>query len=339
MKKIRIAQIGIGHDHSSRVFQSLRNQPELFDIAGYAFTDCEEKHVPQKNDIFEGYRFLSNFDGIRKMSIDEILNDRTIDAVTIETSESELFKYSNLAVEAGKHVHMDKPGGFSLEEYKSILRRAEDRHLVFHTGYMYRYNPYVKELMESVKKGDLGDIISVYADMSCNHVPEKREWLNSLPGGMMFFLGCHMVDLVMQIMGTPNNITPYCFSSGVAGVESKDVGLAVLEYPRGISIVKSSASEIGGFVSRKLIVNGTKKSIVLQPLETYTDAGIHTSRIEYDSLNWVDEGVRSESCYFTRFEGMMADFAGIISGDIPNKFSYEYEYRLYETLLKCCGAL
>jgi len=80
---------------------------------------------------------------------------------------------------------------------------------VFHTGYMYRYNPYINELIDRVKNGKLGEIISVEAQMNCILSKETRMWLSSLPAGMMFYLGCHLVDLVLQIKGQPQKIIPY----------------------------------------------------------------------------------------------------------------------------------
>ena len=73
-------------------------------------------------------------------------------------------------------------------------------------GYMYRYNPCVKELMEKVKNGELGEIISVEAQMSSCYPTISRQWLENFSGGMMFFLGCHLIDMILQINGTPEKI-------------------------------------------------------------------------------------------------------------------------------------
>ena len=61
---------------------------------------------------------------------------------------------------------------------------------------MYRYNAAVKYCKELKESGKLGDIFSVEAQMSVYHDSEKRKWLNKFNGGMMFFLGCHLVDIV-----------------------------------------------------------------------------------------------------------------------------------------------
>lgn len=337
MRKIRVAQIGIGHDHSARVFQSMRNQSELFGIAGYAFTEEEERHVPQPKDIREGYRFLSVFEGVPKRTIQEILDDDSIEAVVIETEESQLTTYALMAARRGKHVHMDKAGGFDIGEFEELIQTVKKKDLVFHTGYMYRYNPCVRQLMQAVKNGELGRIISVDAHMCCKHVPEKRQWLSTLPGGMMFFLGCHMVDLVLQLQGLPERIIPLNRSTGADGVTAKDFGMAVLEYPHGVSVVKSSAEETGGFACRKLVVSGTKGTMAIDPLEVVTDQGTHSESVLYTSDVWTDTGSRYVSDHYGRYDSMMAGFAGMVAGEWESPWTPDYELQLYRTVLRCCG--
>ena len=46
---------------------------------------------------------------------------------------------------------------------------------VFHIGYMYRYNPYIQELIAQIKDGELGEIISVEAQMNCTHPATTRQ--------------------------------------------------------------------------------------------------------------------------------------------------------------------
>ena len=108
-----------------------------------------------------------------------------------------------MCAKAGKHIHMEKPGGINLADFEKLIGVMKETGKVFHTGYMYRYNPYVSELIDRVKNGQLGEIISVEAQMNCILSKETRTWLSCLPGGMMFYLGCHLVDLALQIKGQP----------------------------------------------------------------------------------------------------------------------------------------
>ncbi len=330
MRKIRVAQIGTStNSHGNSIFRSMKLQTELFDLVGYALPENEREKFPERMAEFEGYR---------EMSVEEILNDPTIEAVAIETEELYLTKYALQAAERGKHIHMEKPGGISLAEFERLIDTVKSKKTVFHTGYMYRYNPVVIELLDSIRKGEVGDILSVEAHMSCSHPKMTREWLSNFPGGMMFFLGCHLVDLVVQIQGEPNHIVPLNKSTLTDGVTATDFGMAVLEYPRGVSFVKTSAAERGGFARRQLVVTGTKKTVEIKPLEMYGDPDMqYTVVTEYESENWGDCGTRHQTEQYDRYNAMMASFAALVRGDKTNPFTYDYELQLYKTVLQCCG--
>ena len=201
MKKIRVAQIGTSkYSHGNGVFDTIKKFPKLFEIVGYTFPENEREKFPA---------FMKAFEGYRELTLEEILSDETIEAVFVETEEIYLTKYALLAAKAGKHIHMEKPGGVSHEEFAELISIVKEKNLVFHTGYMYRYNPIIKKVRERIKAGEFGDIISVEAQMSGFREEEMTDWLGTFPGGVMFYLGCHLVDLVYSIMGRPKKIIPY----------------------------------------------------------------------------------------------------------------------------------
>lgn len=189
MSKVRVAQIGIGHDHCD-VFQTLRELPEMFEVAGY--------HIPE-NEQGRFDHFLKFFEGGKALTLEEILEDPTIQAVVIETEEVNLVKYATLAAQAGKHIHMDKPGGFKLEDFEALIELVRSKKLILHLGYMYRYNPIISKVLERAKSGEYGEIFTVNAQMNTHLRPEKRQWMETLPGGMTFYLTCHLIDLIVQL--------------------------------------------------------------------------------------------------------------------------------------------
>lgn len=330
MRKIRIAQIGTSkNSHGTFIWKSLKKQSDIFEIAGYAFPENEEEKCPKAIPEFEGYR---------KLTVEEILNDPTIEAVTVETEEIYLTKYAQLAASAGKHIHMEKPGGIEPSAFQKLIRTMKDTGKVFHTGYMYRYNPYIIDLMERVRKGELGKILSVEAQMNCIHPDEKRQWLKTFPGGMMFFLGCHLIDLILLIQGQPKRILPLNTSTG-CNTDAQDFGMAVFEYENGISFAKTSALEIGGYARRQLVVTGTKATVELKPLEMYIPrVGHYTEKTEYTEAAWSNMGEHSKTPIFDRYDGMMAAFASYIRGEKENPYTLDYELELYKTIQKACGA-
>ena len=195
---IRIAQIGLSdYNHGMQIWNSINENSDIFEVVGYALPENERELAPKRVGIYDGFR---------EMTVEEILNDKTIQAVTIETEEKHLLKYAIMAAKAGKHIHLEKPGSQSLEEFTELVEILKNSNTVFHVGYMYRYNPYICELKNQIKNGELGEIISVEAQMNCIHPKNVREWLSAFPGGMMFFLGCHLIDLIYSIQGEPKTL-------------------------------------------------------------------------------------------------------------------------------------
>lgn len=330
MERVKIALIGINRlSHGTHVLASLKKQSDVFDLAGYVLPEGEREKFPE---------LMPQLAGLREMTLDEVLNDASITAVAVETEEVYLTKYATLAARAGKHIHMEKPGGTSLSEFTALTDAVKAGGKTFHLGYMYRYNPYVSELLKRVRRGDLGEIVSVEAQMNCRHTPENRQWLTQFPGGMTFFLGCHLIDLILQIQGMPERVIPLSRSTGADGVTATDFGMAVFEYKHGVSFAKTCACETGGFTRRQLVVTGTHKTVELKPFETLTEGGQFTTKTEYSDPNdWFDKGVTKDSPIHDRYDPMLASFAAMVRGEKENPWSYDYELTLYKTLLAACG--
>ena len=328
MKKIKIAQIGTSkNSHGNMIWHSLLKQDDIFEVVGYAFPENEREKFPKEASAFEGYR---------EMTVDEILSNPEIEAVAIETEEIYLTKYALMAAKAGKHLHMEKPGGISLADFEELIDILKNKKLTFSVGYMYRFNPQIKEAMQKIESGKLGKIYSVEAHMDCKHNPEVRKWLRAFPGGMMFFLGCHLIDLIYKIQGEPSEIIPLNTSTEFDGIESKDCGMVVFKYPHGVSFAKTSASEFGGFWRRQLVICGEKGTIEINPLEVLADGGIYTVSNESYSASWHEPPVRSQSEVFDRYDSMMRNFGELVSGK-ENPYFYDYELNLYRLILKSCG--
>ena len=329
MKKIKIAQIGTSdNSHGNDIFKCLLRNDDVFEVVGYCLPENEREKFPNRMADFEGYP---------ELTLDEILNNPEIEAVTVETEEIYLTKYATMAAKHGKHMHMEKPGGVELADFENLIGLMKKSGKTFHTGYMYRYNPYIMELKEQIKNGEFGDIISVEAQMNCNHPKSVRQWLENFPGGMMFFLGCHLVDLVLSIKGIPKNVIPYNRCSGIEGVNAEDMGMAIFEYDSGISFAKTFATELGGFERRQLVVSGTKKTVEINPLEWGDYPKWFTTRRTRESTSWAVGGIVEKSEIYDRYDTMIRSFGKMVRGEMENPFGCDYELELYKTVLKACG--
>ena len=328
MKKIRISQIGTSqYSHGNSIWQSFLKQSDLFEVVGYAFPENEREKFPRQAEAFAGHR---------EMTVEEILSDPTIEAVAVETEEIYLTKYAQMVADAGKHLHMEKPGGTDLAAFRRLIATLKEKNLAFTTGYMYRFNPKVREVLSRIEKGEFGKIYSVEAHMSCTHSDEWRRWLSNFPSGMLFFLGCHLIDLIYRIMGEPLEVIPLSTSTHFRDVYTEDFGMAVFRYPNGVSFAKTCDVEKGGFLRRQLVVAGEKGTVEILPLEAFAEGGQYTVMRENFTDEWAGGWVTSQSEVYDRYDDMMKNFAEIVRGK-ENPYPYDYELGLYELLLRACG--
>ncbi len=332
MKPINVIQIGIGHDHACDILDSALNLSDIYSVKALAIPE-EEKN--KYNDRIARFN-------VPLLSLEEAFSLENISAAFIETEEKLLSKYSTLAAEKGLHIHMDKPGGYDSKDFEKLVEILKHKKLTFSVGYMYRFNPFIREAIEKAKSGELGEIYSVEAHMSVEHSAEKREWLKKLPGGMMFFLGCHLVDLVYAIQGKPLEIHP--FNASINGV-SEDFGMAVFTYKKGASMIKACAAEPGGFLRRQLVICGEKGTITVNPLEDYNlelkdrknmFSNMHTIFSDGNGFG-LARGNRKTADMFNRYDDMMTNFYKMIIGEKQNEYTYDYELEVYKLVLRSCG--
>ena len=329
MKKIKIGQIGIGHNHGGEKMQTVRKFPELFEIVGYA--EENERWIEKRGS-------LEAYEGIPRLSVEEII-ERS-DAVLVESDVWDLTKYAQMCIDAGKHIHMDKPASGTLEEYRHLLNTAKEKELVVQLGYMYRYNPAVLKCFEHIKNGDLGEIYSINAEMSTFHPENYKKWLTNFGGGIMYILGSHLVDLIVYLMGEPTKITTFLKHSGFDGVDVEDNNLAVLEYPNALVRIFVSSVEVNGMGRRQFVVAGTKGTVNIMPMErdchmTYSDLNIAVKRY-IDMHEVVDLPPVSAD---VRYDEMMQDFYAYIMGTKQNPFTYEHDYLVQKVLSEIVGGV
>ena len=328
MRKIKIGQIGIGHNHGEAKMLAVRKFPELFEVVGYAE---ESEEWMQKRGNNNGYQ------GLKRYGVDELVEK--CDAILVETDIWDLTETAKKCVVAGKHIHMDKPASGTLEEYKEVLDIAKEKNLTVQLGYMYRYNAAIKKCIEEVQSGKLGEIYSINAEMSTFHPTNYKEWLTNFKGGIMYILGSHMVDLIVYLLGEPKSVTSFLKHTKLDGIDFDDNNLAVLEYEKALARIYISSVEVNGFGRRQFVVSGSKGTIDIKPIErpcyisysykdtamTYSDCK-ETEKIEEDSVNG-------------RYDEMMQDFYAYIVGEKKNPFTYEHDYTVQKVLSEIVGGV
>ncbi|MFO0871143.1 MAG: Gfo/Idh/MocA family oxidoreductase [Pirellulales bacterium] len=319
--RIRIGQIGVGHAHASKL--SVYRASPAYEVVGLVEPDPALRAQAASQAVYRDLPWFTQ---------EQLLNTPGLQAVLVETRVRDSLAAAEACVAAGKHIHLDKPAGESLPQFTRILADARRQRLLVQLGYMYRYNPAVVLLRQFLQRGWLGDVFEVHTVMSKVVGPADRRELAAYRGGMMFELGCHILDLVIQVLGAPTAVVPFGQHASPLDDALQDNMLAVLQYPRALATVKSSAQEVDGGLRRHFVVCGTAGTFHIQPLD---DPAARVTLAEphepypagYQTLTFPK---------FTRYIADAADMAQIIRGAKESDFSYDHDLTVQRTLLQAC---
>lgn len=320
MKKIKVGQIGVGHPHAGGKMQAFRKSEE-YEVVGVVEPDEKLWAYAASTGIYKDLPFLTQ---------EQLLNIDGLQAVAVETLVPDLLPTAETCIAAGKHIHLDKPAGLSLPHFKRILDQAAQKHLLLQMGYMYRYNPGVVLLRDLLQKGWLGEPFEVHTVISKKMDAASRKQLEPQPGGMMFELACHVIDLVVQILGRPDQVTAFAQHASDIDDTLQDNMLAVFSYPRALATVKTSCNEVQGFDRRHIVVCGSEGTFHLQPF------GRPSASLTLSQAKGKYRKGQQDISFsgYTRYQDDVADMAKIIRREKDIDFSYQHDYDVQETVLK-----
>ncbi|AMV34798.1 Inositol 2-dehydrogenase [Pirellula sp. SH-Sr6A] len=321
-RPIRMGQIGVAHAHASKL-SVYRRSPD-FEVIGIVE---EDEALRRSATDKEPYR------GLPWMTREELLAQPGLQAVLIETEIRDLLRHSAACLDAGCHVHIDKPAGTSLPELEQVLEIARRGNRIVQMGYMYRYNPAIRLLHEFLDAGWLGDVFEVHAVMSKQMTSAERKVPAAYPGGMMFELGCHLIDLVVRILGEPQSVYVSSKHSSSIADTLQDNMLAVLEYPTASATVKTSCLEVDGGNRRHLVVCGTEGTFHIEPLDNpKVRLLLDRPRGKFRKGEQTIELPR-----YTRYVDDALDMAKAIRSEKDFAYSYDHDLAVQRTVLKASG--
>lgn len=197
MGKINVAVIGLG-SISEMHLKSYRRHPEA---ELYAVCDINEERARAKAAEY----------GVEVVYTDyrELLADKNIDAVSICTWNNTHAEISIAALEAGKHVLVEKPLAKSVEEALRMQDAVTRTGKILQIGFVRRYDANAQMLREFAANGEFGDIY--YAKASAiRRLGNPGGWFSDIErsgGGPLIDIGVHMIDLCWYMMGKPKPVS------------------------------------------------------------------------------------------------------------------------------------
>ncbi|NLB68871.1 MAG: Gfo/Idh/MocA family oxidoreductase [Lentisphaerae bacterium] len=335
MRKIKVGQIGITHEHAAVKMASMRRLTDSFEIVGVV--DDRHSSAP---------RFIGNdlqaYAGLPWLTERELLEVEGLQAVMVETANGDLVPTALRCMERGVAIHMDKPGGTDLALFKELRQNCEARAIPFQMGYMFRNNPALMWIRKAVKAGWLGPVFKIEADMNHDYGGDAyQEYIGALEGGVMFNLGCHLIDFIVALMGRPVSVVPFLKSAPEERSTPANNCLAVLEYAAALATVSASSRVVGGLPRRGLKIDGLNGSVKLAPLERFDGQPFRLNLELKKAIPGYNAGVHTLDFGITtdRYAAQLLEWAAEIRGDAKPQLSAMHDTLVYEVVLAAAGVL
>ena len=241
---VRVGQAGLGEWGKNLA----RNFADLADVTW--LSDPAEGKDAEFQGRYPHARWASSFD--------ERLADAGPDAVVIATPVPSHYELAKRALEAGKHVFVEKPPAMRGAEIEELCELAEERDLVLMPGHLLLYHPGVQKLKEIVDSGELGEVLYVYGNRQ--NLGTFRTNENAL-----WSLGVHDLSVLLYLIEEePIEVRAHGSAFLSKGVE--DVVFCYLRFPSG-KMAHMHLSWLDPHKIRRITVVGNERMAVFDDME------------------------------------------------------------------------
>jgi len=187
-----------------------------------------------------------------------MLADPDLDAVVVATPVPTHFELARRALEAGKHVLVEKPPAMTGSEMDELVSLAGERDLVLMPGHLLLYHPGVRKLRDMIVDGELGDVLCVYGNRQNLGIIRSNE-------NALWSLGVHDLSVILHLLDEePAEARAFGRDFLTEGVD--DVVFCYLRFPSG-KIAHMHLSWLDPHKMRRITVVGTEKMVVFDDME------------------------------------------------------------------------
>jgi UDP-2-acetamido-3-amino-2,3-dideoxy-glucuronate N-acetyltransferase len=199
-------------------------------------------------------KFAENFPDAQLVTdYETVLGDPAIQGVVIATPAETHFRLAAQAIEAGKHVLVEKPLTLSVDEGERLVALARERQAILMVGHLLEFHPAVLRLREFIETGELGDLHYIYSNR-LNLGKIRRE------ENILWSFAPHDIAIILRLVGElPSRVN----ATGGAYLQPHiaDVTVTNMEFPNGTR-AQIFVSWLHPYKEQRLVVVGSKKMAV-----------------------------------------------------------------------------
>lgn len=250
----------LSYGMSGRVFHG----PLLAVSPAYAVRKILKRSSRQREALFPDSEIAS--------SLDEVLNDRAVELVIVNTPNDTHFDYALRALRAGKHVVVEKPFTVTVKEADQLIEEARKSGRLLTVFQNRRLDGDSLTVKKILSEGRLGRLVEYEAHYDrFRPVVDESTWKErNIPGaGILYNLGSHLIDGALHLFGLPKRIDAR-LGRRRAGAVADDYFDVRMEYDGLLVILKSSylVCEPGP----RFILHGEKGSFIKYGLDPQEQA-------------------------------------------------------------------
>ena len=215
-----------------------------------------------------------------------IVDDSEIDAVFLAVETSAHFELAKQALNAGKHVYVEKPFTSTVEEAVELKILAENAGLKIHVDHIMVFHPSIRKIKEIIDSGELGDIL--YVDAQRMNLGQIKKDVSA-----MWDLAVHDLSIIDYLSDSKE---PFFISAvGEKHYNPKEsLTYLTLRYEGFVAHIKSNW--ISPLKERKLIVAGTRKMIVFDDMSLSEKLSVYDKGVDVlsgEDVNYTDYAVKT----------------------------------------------
>jgi predicted dehydrogenase len=282
---LRVGVIGCGYWGPNLI----RNFSQLRDSEVTTCADLAEGRLAHMRTLYPQVKTTREYGSV--------VSDPNIDAVVVATPPSTHFEIAIKALDAGKHVFVEKPLATSVADCEALLAKSKKKNLVLMVGHTFLYTAAVNKIKDLVKSGELGDIF--YINTTRVNLGIFQEDIN-----VLWDLAPHDVSILNYILDSkPEEVAAHGHSYIRRRVE--DIAFLHLKYPKSI-VAHVHVSWLNPNKIRETTVVGSKKMLVYDDVSSLEKIRIYDKGVtvlpHYDTFGEFQLSYRFGDIFIPRLD-------------------------------------
>lgn len=282
--RLRLGLVGYGYwgPNLARNFHQL---PEAWLVA------CADADVARLNQVARLYP------SVKQTATDarELIDNPTLDALVIATPARSHFALVKQALEAGKHVLVEKPLAMSSAQARALIDVAKKQQRVLMVGHTFEYNPAVWKIQELLDAGALGELYYIYS----NRVNLGRLQTDI---NVLWSIAPHDVSIMLALLKQmPLSVSAHGATYLHPNVQ--DVVFALLRFPNNV-VGHIHASWLDPSKTRQMTIVGSEKMIVYDDVDPEAKLKIYDKGVykRGDAFGEFQMRIRSGDLYIPKID-------------------------------------